>query len=554
MEIDASHLPDGETLRADLCVVGSGPAGITVAHALLGSGLDVVVLEAGRRVRDRRLRAGGDGEVAEGSPHPPADMYRERRLGGTSTIWGGRCIPLDPIDLEARPHVAEDGWPVPHRELAGFYPRALALCEAGEDDFGVEALRRPEPFIDGFQPRSFDVGIERYSPPTDFGRAHAPALAASERVRLVLGAVCAELVPEPEAPRVAHARCVTLDGRTLRVAARAFVVAAGGIETVRLLGASRARQADGMANSSGTLGRHYMCHVEGTVGAIRLSPPARAIAWGFGRTRDGVYARQRLRLRAAEQRERRLLSTIFRLHHPNPMDPSHSDAVLSTIYLAKRFILPEYRRKITSVELLALSRPDRGRLAGRHLVNILRGAPALARFLPPFLVRRYGAYRRIPYVALRSPVGVYALDFNAEQAPNPLSRIELIGGADRFGLPRFRVDWRRTDDDVRSVLETYRLLREDLRASGVGDLDLDDAALREQVAACGPVGGHHIGTARMSANPRRGVVDGDGRAHDLHNLYLAGAAVFPTCGHANPTLTIVALALRLAERLRATLR
>jgi choline dehydrogenase-like flavoprotein len=555
MEIDAGQLPEGETLEADLCIVGSGPAGIAIARALRGSGLDVILVEGGGRRRgDAALSEGG--ETAPGSPHPPADMYRERRFGGSSTIWGGRCVPLDPIDFEARDHVPGSGWPIPHEALAPYYPQALELCEAGTGGFGPEAMRAPKPLIEGFRSERFATAIERYSPPTDFGRRYAAELRAAGHVRLLLGAVCAELMPDAEDPVVSTARCIGPGGKDLRVRARAFVVAAGGIETVRLLAASRARQEAGMANGSGTLGRHYMCHLEGTLGAIRLTPADRPIDWDFGRTRDGAYARQQLRVTPRAQREAGLLNTVLRIHHPNPMDPSHGDPVLSTMYLAKRFILPEYRRKITSVELMALSRMQGGRLAARHVANVLRGAPRLAAFLPPFVWRRYAVRRRIPYVALRSGTGVYALDFNAEQAPNPQSRIEVLPGADRFGLPRFRIDWRLTEGDVRAAAGVYRLLARELAASGVGELVLDEGlgeGLEARIAACGPVGGHHIGTARMSADPRRGVVDAEGRAHELRNLYLAGSATFPTCGHANPTLTIVALSLRLADHLRARL-
>ena len=553
MEIDARELPSGETLRADLCIIGSGPAGIAVAHALIGSGLHVVIVESGPLRKNRHAQEDPAGETVAGSPHPPTDMYRERRFGGTSTIWGGRAIPLDPIDFEPRAHVPDSGWPIRHAALARHYARAFEICEAGDGALGIEALRQQKPFIDGFAPEHFEAEIERYSPPTDFGRTYARDLRVSGRVRVLLNSVCVEFVSGPDTPAVEAARCVTPNGRTIRVGARAFVVAAGGIETVRLLGASRGRQAGGMANSSGMLGRNYMCHIEGTVGAIRVTPPSRSIDWNFGRTRDGVYARQKLHLRASRQRELGLLNMIFRLHHANPMDPAHGDAVLSIMYFAKRFVLPEYRRKLTSVELMSLSDRESQHLTRQHVGNLVRGAPGLIRFLVPFLYKRYAVYRRIPYVALSSPVGRYALDFNSEQAPNFDSRIELLDGADRYGLPRFRIDWRRSDRDVASICAAFRLLRDDLAASGTGVMEIEEEKLEEEIAACGPVGGHHIGTARMSDDPGKGVVDGTCRAHDVPNLFLAGSAVFPTCGHANPTLTIVALALRLADHLRVEL-
>ena len=150
-------------------------------------------------------------------------------------------------------------------------------------------------------------------------------------------------------------------------------------------------------------------------------------------------------------------------------------------------------------------------------------------------------------------VGGDTLDFHAEQQPNRESRVTLSDTRDALGMPQLLVDWRHAPGDVQTVQTALAVLARDLRARGVGRLDYDPDAVESEMLRYGAYGGHHIGTARMGSDPRRSVVDGTGRVHGMHNLYVAGAAVFPTSSQANPTLTIVALSLRLADHLRARL-
>nr|WP_235913802.1 GMC family oxidoreductase [Pseudoroseomonas coralli] len=186
-----------------------------------------------------------------------------------------------------------------------------------------------------------------------------------------------------------------------------------------------------------------------------------------------------------------------------------------------------------------------------HAANVLRDSPGVLNFGQKWLRKRTFASRKLPFVVVRARDGSYPLDVNAEQVPNPDSRVTLGQEKDAFGLPRLRVDWRLHPADVDSLVRTMRLARDAFARSGVARLDFDDATLEAEVRASTPVGGHHIGTARMAESPRQGVVDANCAVHGVPNLYIASSAVFPTCSHANPTLTIVALALRLADHLKA---
>lgn len=553
MILDALSLAPDAMLEADLCIVGGGAAGVSLALALEGSGLSVLLLEAGGRKFDPKQQDGLNGEVAEGSVHSPPHMYRRRVLGGATSIWGGRCVPFDPIDLEKRDWVPDSGWPISWDTLSRYYPKAHDFFEAGAyaydiaEAFGAEA----KPVIEGLaDPDILSSRIERFSRPTDFGKVYHDRLAASNNTRLVLNAQALRL--ETGDGPVQLLRAASALGRNFAVKARRYVLATGGLEVTRLLLASDETRRGGLGNEGGALGRYYMCHAENTLGRLRLTPADRPVTLDFEVTRDGTYVRRKLSVSEAAQRREGLLNTIFRLHYPLIADPAHGSGVLSAMYLVKDAILPEYRRKLATIEIA--NRGKMKRDAGfwaRHMANVVLDAPGVLAFGQKWLRKRTFASRKLPFVVVKSRDGSYPLDINAEQVPNPDSRITLSDQRDAYGLPRLKVDWRLHQADVDSLVRTMRVARDAFARSGVARLEFDDNTIEAEMRASTPVGGHHIGTARMADSPRKGVVDADCAVHGVPNLYIASAAVFPTCSHANPTLTIVALALRLADHLKA---
>lgn len=536
----------GEALECDLCIIGAGAAGISLAADFIGRAQKVIVVDPG--TLDGKLTGQDfyEGEVVSGA-HALPHLYRHRRLGGSTAIWGGRCIPYDPIDFEPRDYVAMSGWPFPLAELEPYYATAQEFLHAGAYDYRAATALGGGDLVGGFRdPDVLTESLERFSLPTNVWREHGARLTRSPNVQVIAGATAVRLI-RAEGGDIEQLDCVGAPGGKFTVRAGAFVVAAGGLETVRILGFS------GIGDHSGLLGRTYMCHVETHVGRLALSPSSRPIAFGFERTLDGVYARRRFTLAAERQRALKVMNVAARPHHPPAGDPAHGHPVLSAMFLAKRFIIPEYARRFAAAEELAgTALRDNLRLWTAHIRNVALGAPALAGFTVDWTRRRYLSKRRIPYVSLPSAAGEYPLDLNAEQEPNPSSRVTLGEDLDRNGVPRLRVDWRVTDLDVRTVTTALREMRAALRRTNCGDVHFDDGVLDDEVrSTIKPVGGHHIGTARMSESPGQGVVDPDGRVHGMRNLYVAGSAVFPTSSQANPTLTIVALTLRLGAHLRS---
>lgn len=172
-------------------------------------------------------------------------------------------------------------------------------------------------------------------------------------------------------------------------------------------------------------------------------------------------------------------------------------------------------------------------------------------FLWHWITKRTLARRKFPSVVIPSRANRFSLDFHSEQQPSPDSRITLIEQRDALGLPQIRIDWRYTQWDIDTVRVSLGVIRDELARTGCGTLEYNEATVAEEALRYGAYGGHHIGTARMGADPKTSVVDADLRVHGVPNLSIASAAVFPTSSQANPTLTIVALAVRLAARLRA---
>ena len=546
MIVDANTIPADSCLRADVCVVGGGAAGISLALSLSGQGLSIILLEAGQLHEHAPSQALYEGEVSDERMHSPPDKYRQRRMGGSTTIWGGRCMPFDPVDFETRSHVPDSGWPISFDDLQPFYPEANKLAEAGrfsydaEDALGAGAA----PMIRGF---NSDVvrtsGLERFSCPTDFGKRYARRLRVAPDVQVLLGANCTAVRLAADGREVREIDVATLAGRRFRIAPRATVLAAGGLETARLLLASRDVAPAGIGNEHDIVGRYYMCHIAGNVGTLVLNGQPRDVRHGYEVSPEGIYCRRRLAVSAAEQRRHGLANGVARLHFPRITDPRHRNGVLSGLFLARKLISYEYGKRLND------GTPPTAGLYARHLLNVVSDPIDTTAFLAHWVTRRTLAERKFPSVILRNRTNRFSLEIHGEQAPRADSRVTLTEKFDALGMPQLRVDWRYGQGDIESVRRTLDLMAQEFERSGAGRLTYDAGTLEEDLMRFGAYGGHHIGTARMGSDPRTSVVDANCRVHSVGNLFVAGSAAFPTSSQANPTLTLIALSLRLGRHL-----
>lgn len=542
----ADTVPEGSQLQADVCIVGAGAAGIGLALSLGGSGLDVLLLESGFEHVDAASQDLYDGDVADEALHSPPRHYRNRQLGGSTTTWGGRCVPFDPQDFEPRAAVPDSGWPIGLADVAPFVAPAAALLEAGAPRFQAAGAFAPDtpPMLAIAPGRRVTVdGLERFSCPTDMGHRYRERLRRLHGLRLLTGANVRHIALEPDATQVRVLEVATLSGRRFTVAARAVVLAVGGLETPRLLLASNDVVQAGIGNTHDVLGRYYMCHLAGNVGTLTLAGTPADVRHGYERSPEGVYCRRRIALTPAAQSELGVANMVARLHFPDVADPTHRSSVLSGIFLTRRLLSFEYSRRVAN--------PGEGGVAThlRHLGNVLRYPQDALAFLAHWAWQRKLAARKFPSVILKNRNNRFSLEINAEQAPLATSRVTLTPQRDALGVPRLRVDWRHADSDIESVARSLHAIAGEFSMTGAGHYVFDPDTLRDDLTRYGAYGGHHIGTARMGTDPRRSVVDADARVHGVHNLYLAGSAVFPTSSQANPTLLIVALALRLGGHL-----
>lgn len=516
---DARGIPRGTRIETDVCVVGAGPAGLTLACELIGSGLETCVVEAGGRRPDRATQSLLDGETSLGAAGPLTEA-RLACLGGTTRVWGGWCRPLATSDFRGRGEAV--GWPFGREHLDPFYRRAHEICGLGPYDYGISAWRSesgaPLPLPEDLA----ETLLFHVSPPIRFGRAYAGSLQAASDVRVILHAVCTELRTDPGRRRVGSARIATLEGGAFEVSARYFVLAAGGIENPRLLLLSDRGREGGLGNGSGLVGRYFMDHPYVTAGRLHRERAGTALDFYYAHAawREGERARVRGTLAPASRRlesEGLLASVLFPLPAWAPSPESEGAAALRALTVLRRggWLPPG---------------------AGRHLRTALRDPGGVLG----------AAYRRVAPGSGRRKSDVVWIRSFCEAQPLSSRRVRLTDARDRLGRRRVRLDWSPSELELRSLRRGHELVGRALAKSGVGRLECTLGTDRQPGIE---VGRHHMGTTRMHPDPTRGVVDADCRVHGVDNLFIAGSSVFPTAGFANPTLTIVALALRLADHL-----
>lgn len=527
----------------DVCIIGSGPAGLTLARELVGTGLRVLVLESGieqATARGNRLRA----LVSDGIQIKP--FSRERVFGGASTTWAGLSSPLDRIDLAVRDWVCDSGWPISREELDVGYARAAELHGFASltqlaVDGPLAALRRKgewQPVWRALEEKLFLAA----APAQNFASLHG-AIFDGEGLDLLLGASVVRLESERGSARIARAILRLADGSEQAAQAGVFVLATGGIENARLLLLSRDQCPAGLGNEHDQVGRYLMNHPKNYRGRILFEKPVRSLPWFFGAMHGGFSGYGGLRFTEAEQRARGLLNSYVRLEPLFPWTGSQGVEALVTLAKRSRWIMgrvqAQGRRGTVELRDYAETGDDsvfqEEQRLGVLLSHVLRDLPRVTRY----------AWSRA--ISRRKPaIAAARLRNFMEMQPLAENRVLLSEQCDEQGVPLPLVRHRVSELDRRSLIALHAQLAEELHANGArleSDLSTAEPWPIDQDAS------HHMGTTRMGTDPRTSVVDPSLRVHSVPNLYCAGASVFPTSGCANPTYTIVALSVRLARHL-----
>lgn len=458
MIIDADHV-DSLDAEAALVIVGGGLCGLTLARELAAAG-PVLVIESGGLGFNPAQHALQEGAIA-GIPYPLTET-RARGFGGSTGLWAGYCAHFDAHDFEVRDWASLSGWPFGLDVLLPYYRRASARLNLAGFDFDASKAMLESGIAWAGPPADAVPSLWRFGDPTLRLAEHELLHFQEESTPTVLvNAAVVDVRLDPARETVTELRLRTLDGREGRVQGRRFVLAAGGLETARLLLNAQV--------GSDWVGRCFMEHPHVSV------PP-------FFARPDRDFAAYTARERDAAGREFTVCVGVD--------------------------------REVQKRERLLNARA--------HLYR----TPQMDEHAPP----RLGLF--------------------CEQQPHPDSRVTLTDDRDALGLRRLRLDWHLTDLDWASYERSAAIIGRTLAGLGFGTWNTEvDLCARESANVLHS--NHHLGTTRMSADPGLGVVNPDARVHDVNNLYIAGGSVMPTSSWANPTLTVTALTLKLADHLRS---
>ncbi len=534
MIVDGRAVPSGTTVETDICVVGAGPAGLVIALRLAGeSRLRVCLLESGGIEFDEKTQTLARAE-AGGLPYYPVEETRIRCFGGTTLSWGGVCGQLEEIDFEARSWVPDSGWPFPRRVLNPYMPEACRLCEIESTDdgaFAPDGDASNEADADGPDVGGgLRIAEVLFGPPTRFGKRYEAEIRSASNVTAYLHTTAIELELGPGGT-VANLRVACLTGSRFSIKARSYVLAGGGIENARLLLVSNGSHAAGIGNSHDLVGRFFMEHPR-VVNRFRLPPGSGGLSRLVSGA-SGTLAFSRVELVPRVQRAEELLQYHANLKFGFVGQQTEQWQAVRRLAIATRRPWRDSpyfqdagggRTKIRWRDIRsALARPDQS----------LLGAVGAA--------TRWRWLRR--FVEITSSV---------EQRPVAGNRIELVRRCDPLGVPVARLHWSVGAPEERTYRRGLELVLETLEELAPG---VSASPLEEQDGwPSGIVGTwHHMGTTRMHDDPRRGVVNSECRVHGVENLFVAGSSVFPTGGSVAPTVTIVALSLRLADHLKSML-
>jgi choline dehydrogenase-like flavoprotein len=496
--MDARSVESDTNFQTDLLIIGGGPAGISLALALANTPIKMLLLESGGTDFNARTQALYRG-AETGVPYLRLDGSRLRYLGGSTNHWGGWCRPLDEIDFETRAWLPYSGWPIARKDLEPYFPHAQALVEAGpfiydQPQKWTEA-QGEGPLVlgdGGVFTTYFQFSKQRGSDlPTHFGERYGADLKQIPNLELMLHANVTGIRLSQDANQVDHVDVATLTGRHFTVSAKYVVVAVGGIENARLLLASNDVMKTGIGNGNDLVGRFFADHpIPGEIATLVIFDGDIAPYYLVPRYALNATFRSAFASRDAFKRARHLLGSLTTVDGEIQLDAQDQAAVAAT-------------------------------------------AAAL----------------NLDATNMRA----FSLGCGMEVAPDPDRRFTLTDQRDALGMPRLKLNMTLADSDLASYRATLEELGRQLLAARTGMLRIRNNTRAEWLATL-DWGNHHMGTTRMSDNPKLGVVDADSRVYGVHNLYIAGSSIFPTYSASNPTMNLIALTLRLADRLKGQFR
>ncbi len=529
----------------DVCIIGSGPAGMTLAYELVGSGKKVCVLESGsfkkQTYSDQLKKVESVGEIKI------KDNSRERIVGGTSTTWGGGSAPMDNVDFSFRDFLSVPmGWPFSLKEIESYYKRttkygfpSYELFEGGLDANIKNSTEKD--FLEINLDKKVFIAMD---PPWNFGKKLLNIF-ENPGFDLYTDATVVELISEKDSEKEKISRVILVSSKGFKWSMKAgvFVLANGGIESVRLILSSKNTAGGVLGNKSNLLGKFIMNHPKSSFGVIKLKKPVYSLPLFFGYYFSGFAGFAGFRLDSKVQNEKKLLNSYVRFEPIFPWSDNIGVWSFLTIIKKLKTIVNFWKSKQKNIVHLRdyNETPDADGNAGfgwfRAFFDIIINIKA---------VLYYCIHRVLPGVSL--PIHRIRLRNFMEMEPRIQNTITLSDIKDGNGFQIAKINLSTSLLDKKSLIALHRELKKELVERGIGDMEgelsEDDAWSINNDAS------HHIGGAIMGIEPNKSVVNSDLRLHDVSNLYVCSSSVFPTSGCANPTYTICALAIRLADKIK----
>jgi len=511
MHIDTRTLENESVITGDICIIGAGAAGISIALEWMDSPYRVILLEGGGFDVESRMQDLYKGKNI-GQRYYPLRSSRLHYFGGTTGHWAGYCSLLDSIDFKKRSWVDHSGWPLLPDELTPYYNRAWRTVQLESNHFDLEYWLKTDADLIPLPLNEKTIWNKmlQFSPPTRFGKHYRSAIVNSKNIHLYTYANVVDIEANEPVSKINKVVTRNFQGKQLEVHARHFVLAGGAIQNARMLLAANRQAPGGLGNDHDLVGRYFMEHLEITAADL-LMPDNHSMklyrTWVYGETK----VRAELAVTESKQEEFQLLN--------------------GTMALTPK----EQASEVASID----SFPEDAEATVRMWDEVEKQFHKREANKKTFHFHEFELFTRM------------------EQSPNPLSRIQLINNVDELGVPLVSLDWKLNSLDKRSIRSSFELLGKEVGKAGIGRLRmrewLQDADDNEWPSELGG-GWHHMGTTRMADDPKQGVVDSNCKIHGLNNLYVAGSSCFATSGAANPTLSLIALSLRLSDHLKEQMR
>tara|TARA_Y100000389_G_scaffold174570_1_gene184638 strand:+ start:3423 stop:5060 length:1638 start_codon:yes stop_codon:yes gene_type:complete len=538
MIVEIDEIKNNDLFEGDLCLIGSGPATLSILHSLKKTNLKIIIIPGGEFNFNKKNQNFYRGIIDKKSYHEPLTENRFREFGGTGNYWGGRCVPLDEIDLQRRKWIKNSGWPIKFREIVKYYKKASKFLDINPynhtTNFNTQKSQKIIKELDDTYLTSNK--LESWSPILNFRNKFKDTI-KRENIKLLNNSHVLKINTSKQ--KVIDLDCISLK-KKFKVKCKNYVLGCGGIENPRILLNSKNKfHPRGIGNSNDLVGRFYMAHHAGIF--LNFDPFNRKdVFYNYFKDKNGIYQRNRWWLNTKFQKEKKIGNSIFFLSYTkNSKDMGSQQTLFDALILFKQ--INSNKRNIFKFKTII------------KLIKVLLNFYNI-KYIIKFTYLRLQR-NRIPSILPDLSTKYFGIYHQVEQTPCYDSRLTLSKKRDIFKLPLIKLSLKFNSMDTKTILKSHKYLIKKIKEFKIGSFQKKNTKqlllkhYKNQIKSFNSMA-HHMGTTRMGSSKKNGVVDKNCKVFGTANLFIVGSSVFPTGGHANPTFTIIALSLRLGNLIK----